>query len=208
MTDPHPDLERWNRKFDRPDHVFGEDPNVFLVEQAAALPPGRALAVADGEGRNGVWLAGQGWDVRSFDLSPVGIAKARALAKRRGVVLALEQADAHAWDYPEAAFDLVIDIFTQFSNSATRPLKWNGMIRALRPGGTLIVVGYTPDQPAYGTGGPKDPDHLYTAPLLRRAFDGLRIVTLEEGVRDLREGPGHSGRSAVIGMVACKPGRA
>lgn len=199
-----PDLDRWNARFDTADYVFGEAPNAYLARQAAGLVPGAALCVADGEGRNGVWLAEEGWQVLSLDFSPVAQEKAAALAARRGVALRLEQGDVHDWPYPEAGFDLVADIFSQFSAPEDRARKWQGMCRALRPGGHLIVQGYTPAQLRHRTGGPAQVENLYTPDLLREAFAGLEILHLEECEADLHEGAGHSGRSAVIGMVARK----
>lgn len=201
----NPDLDRWNARFDVPDHVFGEAPNSFLARHAAGLSPGRALCVADGEGRNGVWLAQQGWDVLSLDLSAVAQRKAAALAARRGVALTLEQGDVHGWPYPAAAFDLVADIFSQFSPPAERARKWAGLRRTLRPGGHLIVEGYTPRQLVHRTGGPSAAENLYTEPMLRDAFGGLEILVLHEREEVLDEGAGHSGMSALIGLVARKP---
>ena len=110
------EYERWESRFAVPDYAFGKEPNYFLASCKKLLPPsGRALAVADGEGRNGVWLAEQGLDVLSIDFSPAAQRKARALAAERGVDVAFRQVDVHTWSYPVAAFDLVVDIFTQFS---------------------------------------------------------------------------------------------
>lgn len=200
-----PDLIRWDTRFDTADFVFGEAPNSFFARHAATLPPGRALCVADGEGRNGVWLARHGWDVLSLDFSAVAQRKAAALAARHGVGLDLVQADVHDWAYPEAGFDLVADVFSQFSSPEQRARKWAGMLRALRPGGTLIVVGYTPRQLVHRTGGPSEEANLYTPHLLRTAFGGLHISVLEEAEVVLDEGSGHSGLSAVIGLVATRP---
>lgn len=201
-----PEYTRWETRFAKPEYEFGKAPNDFLVRCKPLLPAsGKALAVADGEGRNGVWLAEQGLDVTSVDFSPSAQKKAAALAAERGVPLTLILADAHTWDYPEAAFDVVVEIFTQFSTPAERPLKWAGMRRALRPGGLLIIEGYAPKQLQYGTGGPKQIEHLYTREILEQAFgdfDDLRIVEEE---REMREGPGHAGMSAVINLTARKP---
>ena len=197
-----PDLDRWNRRFAEGRYLFGEAPNRFLTSQATALPPGRALCVADGEGRNGVWLAEQGWQVVSLDFSDVAQHKAADLAARRGVTLDLVQADVHGWDYPPAAFDLVADIFSQFSAPDDRARKWNGMARALRPGGYLILQGYTADQLRHGTGGPRELAQLYTDDMLRGAFPDFDILHLEATETVLDEGPGHSGLSAVIGLLA------
>lgn len=200
-----PDLDRWNQRFAEEGYLFGEAPNRFLASHAVSLPPGRALCVADGEGRNGVWLAERGWEVVSLDFSDVAQRKAADLAARRGVDLHLVQADVHAWDYPPAAFDLVVDIFSQFSAPADRERKWTQMASAVRPGGHLILQGYTPDQLRHGTGGPRDPTHLYTEALLRSAFPGWEILHLQATETVLDEGPGHSGPSAVIGLVARRP---
>jgi len=200
------DLDRWNSRFSAAGYVFGERPNAFLARHAQGLPPGRALCVADGEGRNGVWLAQRGWDVLSLDFSGVAQAKAAALAATRGVDMRLEQADVHVWPYPEAGFDLVADIFSQFSTPRQRTAKWAGMLHALRPGGHLIIEGYTPRQRVHRTGGPSHIEQLYTESLLRAAFAGLVIEVLNEREEVLDEGAGHSGLSALIGLVARKPG--
>ena len=151
-----------------PEYAFGKDPNYFLQSCRRLLPPsGRALAVADGEGRNGVWLAEQGLDVLSLDFSPSAQKKARALAAERHVDVAFARADVHTWEYPEASFDVVVEIFTQFSSPAERSRKWAGMRRTLKSGGLLILQGYTPKQLEYGTGGPKQIENLYTRSCLK-----------------------------------------
>src|SRR6201989_3366801 len=173
------ELARWEARFSAPDFVFGTEPNEFLRSQAHLLPrSGRVLAVADGEGRNGVWLAEQGLDVLSIDFSPAAQAKARALAAERRVRIDIRQADVHTWPYPDAAFDVVVEIFTQFSTPAERAGKWAGMRRALKPGGLLIVHGYTPKQLDYGTGGPKQVESLYTRAVLEGAFGDLRDLKI------------------------------
>src|SRR5216683_829598 len=168
------EFERWETRFSAPEYIFGTAPNAFLAAQKPGLPKtGRALAVADGEGRNGVWLAEQGLDVLSIDFSPTAQSKALALAKERNVKLAFERLDIHGWDYPEAAFDVVAEIFTQFSSPAERARKWAGMRTALKPGGLLIIQGYRPKQLQYGTGGPKLVENLYTRAMLEDAFRGF-----------------------------------
>jgi SAM-dependent methyltransferase len=196
---------RWEGRFAAPDYVFGKAPNYFLASCKPLLPrSGKALSVADGEGRNGVWLAEQGLDVLSLDFSPSAQRKALALARERGVTIAVEQADVHAWIYPEAAYDVVVEIFTQFSIPEERARKWTGMRAALKPGGLLIVQGYTPKQLDYGTGGPKEYDQLYTRPMLEEAFAGLRDMRFIEEEREIHEGTSHGGMSAVIGLTARK----
>jgi SAM-dependent methyltransferase len=199
------EYERWEDRYRVPDYVFGKEPNYFLVSCKALLPrSGKALAVADGEGRNGIWLAEQGLEVLSLDFSPSAQQKARALAKQRGVTLTVAQADVHTWDYPEAAFDVVVEIFTQFSTPAERAKKWAGMRKALKRGGLLIVQGYTPKQLQYGTGGPKQVENLYTRAMLEEAFRDFRDMKIVEEEIEIYEGTSHGGMSAVINLTARK----
>src|SRR5690242_1469043 len=197
---------RWEARFATPDYAFGKEPNYFLKSCRELLPRrGRALAVADGEGRNGVWLAQQRLDVVSLDFSPAAQTKARALAAESGVKVAFIEADVHAWDYPQATFDVVVEIFAQFSPPSQRALKWRGMRRALKSGGLLIVQGYTPKQLQYATGGPKQLDHLYTRAMLEGEFGDFRDLQIVEEEREMHEGASHAGMSAVIGLTATKP---
>jgi SAM-dependent methyltransferase len=199
------EYERWEDRYRVPDYVFGTEPNYFLVSCKALLPrSGKALAVADGEGRNGIWLAEQGLEVLSLDFSPSAQEKARALAKQRGVTLTIAQADVHTWDYPEAAFDVVVEIFTQFSTPAERAKKWAGMRKALNRGGLLIIQGYTPKQLQYGTGGPKQVENLYTRAMLEEAFRDFRDMKIVEEEIEIYEGTSHGGMSAVINLTARK----
>jgi SAM-dependent methyltransferase len=197
---------RWEARFATPDYAFGKEPNYFLQSCRKLLPQlGRALAIADGEGRNGVWLAEQGLDVVSLDFSPAAQKKTRALAAERGMKVTFVQADVHAWDYPQAAFDVVVEIFAQFSSPSERAIKWRGMRRTLKCGGVLIIQGYTPRQLHYGTGGPKRLENLYTRAMLEREFGDFRDLNIVEEERDMREGISHAGMSAVIGLTATKP---
>ncbi|MGZ5844836.1 MAG: class I SAM-dependent methyltransferase [Xanthobacteraceae bacterium] len=199
------EYERWEDRYRVPDYVFGKEPNYFLVSCKALLPrSGKVLAVADGEGRNGIWLAEQGLEVLSLDFSPSAQQKARALAKQRGVTLTIAQADVHTWDYPEAAFDVVVEIFTQFSTPAERAKKWAGMRKALKRGGLLIIQGYTPTQLQYGTGGPKQVENLYTRAMLEEAFRDFRDMKIVEEEIEIYEGTSHGGMSAVINLTARK----
>jgi SAM-dependent methyltransferase len=200
------EYERWEARYATAEYAFGKAPNYFLQSCKPLLPRnGRALAVADGEGRNGVWLAEQGLDVVSIDFSPAAQRKAKALAAERGVKVAFELVDVHAWNYPHATFDLVAEIFTQFSSPTERTRKWAGMQRALKSGGLLIVQGYTPKQLDYGTGGPKEIENLYTRAMLEQAFGGFRDLSIAEEEREIHEGTSHGGMSAVLNLTARKP---
>lgn len=196
----------WDRRYAQSDYLFGVEPNAFLARQAGRLRPGwRALAVADGEGRNGVWLAQQGLSVLSVDSSAVAQAKALALAQARGVEMDFEQVDLAAWTWPQAEFDLVVAIFIQFAPPALRTQLFADMARALKPGGLLLLQGYRPEQIAYATGGPSVAENLYTEPLLREAFAGLEILDLQSHDTAIHEGVGHDGLSALIDLVARRP---
>jgi ubiquinone/menaquinone biosynthesis C-methylase UbiE len=199
------EYDRWQGRYAVSEYIFGEEPNAFLASKKTLLPKsGRALAIADGEGRNGVWLAQQGLDVLSLDFSPNGQDKAKSLAKARGVTLSFELADVHEWSYPEHSFDVVVEIFTQFSDPEQRALKWEGMKRTLKPGGLLLLEGYTPKQLDHGTGGPKQLDHLYTREMLMDAFGGFSKVEIRDYETLMSEGGGHAGMAAVIDVVAWK----
>jgi SAM-dependent methyltransferase len=151
------------------------------------------------------WLAEQGLDVGSLDFSPAAQNKARALAAERGVKVTFVEADVHVWDYPQAAFDVVVEIFAQFSPPAERTIKWRGMRRALKRGGLLIIQGYTPKQLQHGTGGPKRLENLYTRAMLEQEFGDFLDLEIVEEEREMREGVAHAGMSAVIGLTAIKP---
>ncbi|HEY0887346.1 MAG TPA: class I SAM-dependent methyltransferase [Ramlibacter sp.] len=195
--------ETWNRRFQTDEYLFGTEPNVWLREHRGLLQPGqRVLSVADGEGRNGVWLAQQGLAVDAFDVSPVGVAKARALAAERGVNVDFQISDIDGFAWPEAAYDAVVAIFVQFADPALRERLFAQCRRTLRPGGLLLLQGYTPKQLEYRTGGPPHLGHLYTEPMLRDAFAHWDILELREYEAEVSEGTGHKGRSALIGMVA------
>ena len=199
------ELERWNERYSKPEYHFGTEPNAFLKSQRHLLKPGmKALAVADGEGRNGVWLAEQGLDVHTFDLSPNGIAKARTLAAARGVALRIDQGDIHQWKWPDAVYDVVVVIFIQFSPGPERDKVFAGLKRALKPGGLLLMEGYRPEQLKYVTGGPKEVDQLYTRALLEHAFSDFSSLDIREHDSILHEGERHVGMSAVIDLVGRK----
>lgn len=199
-------LTRWNARFGGDDYLFGTAPNQFLVTQTHRLKPGQeALSIADGEGRNGVFLAKLGLKVLSVDFSPVALTKAQKLAAREGVTLATACADFAQWKWERDRFDVVVGVFIQFADAALRSRIFQGIRTTLKPGGLVILQGYRPEQLRYGTGGPKEIDHLYTAAMLREAFHGFEILHLVEHDDVIREGTGHNGMSALIDLVARKP---
>ena len=195
----------WDERYATEEYLFGTEPNAFLVAQRHLLKPGmRCLAVADGEGRNGVWLAQQGLQVLSVEASAVAQQKARKLATQRNVTLEFEQADLAQWDWGENRFDVVAAIFIQFAPPALRDEMFAGIRRCLKPGGLLLLQGYTPRQLEYGTGGPSAAENLYTEPLLREAFADMEWLHFAEHDEEVREGSGHHGMSALIDLAARK----
>lgn len=198
--------DTWNTRFDTGRYIFGTEPNAWLLEHAAHIAPGsRVLCVADGEGRNSVWLARRGHRVDAFDISEIGIRKACALARGAGVQVNYAVADGDALQWPAALYDAVVAIFIQFADPAMRTRLFQNMVRTLKPGGVLVLQGYTPKQLEYKTGGPPFVENLYTEPLLREAFAGLEVLALRDYEAELSEGTQHAGRSALIGLVARKP---
>ncbi len=188
--------------------MFGTVPNRFLAAQAHGLPPhGRALCIADGEGRNGVWLAEQGLAVTSVEFAPAAIAKARCLADQRGVAVEIVQADLATWEWGAPRFDVVVGVFFQFAGPDLRATIFRRMQEVLLPGGLLLIEGYTPAQLTHATGGPSQVENLYTESLLRASFATMEILQLAEYQTELAEGTDHVGLSAVIDLVARKPGR-
>ena len=196
----------WDERYDREDYLFGTQPNAFLTREVHRLKPGaRALAVADGEGRNAVYLAERGLRVCAMDSSPVALRKARALAGERGVQVDFTRADLADWDWTPAAFDVVVAIFIQFANPKFRARIFDGIERTLAPGGLLLLHGYTPRQIMFGTGGPPHPENLYERTMLAQRFAHWDILRLEDYEAVIEEGTGHSGRSALVDLVARRP---
>ncbi|WP_428828141.1 SAM-dependent methyltransferase [Azonexus sp. IMCC34842] len=188
------------------DYLFGTAPNKFLAAQSDYFGAGvSVLSVADGEGRNSVWLAEQGCAVTATEISPVGLEKAARLARNRYVAVDFVQADILNWTWPQNAFDAVVGIFIQFAGPAERPRLLAGMKEAVKPGGLLLLQGYTPDQLKFRTGGPSAVENLYTAALLREIFADWEILLLREHEEVIEEGRAHAGHSALIDLLARKP---
>jgi cyclopropane fatty-acyl-phospholipid synthase-like methyltransferase len=198
------DLDRWETRFGAPGYLFGTEPNAFLKSQAHRLRAGQtALTVADGEGRNGVWLAEQGLDVLAIDFSPTALAKARALAQQRGVRLATEVADVTSWRWPKSVFDVIAAIFIHLA-PAERTAFFSNLKAALKPGGLLLMQSYRPEQLNYRTGGPPEAERTCTRAILEAAFGDLSELDIREHDSVLNEGTAHVGMSALIDLVGKK----
>ena len=202
---------RWSARYRDAgdDYLFGIEPNHFL-ERRSALFVGSStvLSIADGEGRNSVWLAEQGLDVTAVEISPVALAKAQKLSATRGVAVKFELADILAEDWPPPPMrnqlDWVVGIFIQFVGAVERVRQFSAMKMATRPGGHVLLLGYTPRQLEYKTGGPSEIENLYTEASLRAEWADWTIEELVEYEGYIEEGLAHRGRSALIGMVARK----
>jgi len=196
----------WNKRYARAGYLFGTEPAQFLTRQRAHLIPGaRALAVADGEGRNSVFMASMGMRVTAMDASGVALEKARSLAAAHQVSVDYHEADVFSWDWAQEAYDLVAGIFIQFMGPQQRDQVFEAMKHTLKPGGTVLLHGYTPRQLEFGTGGPGQRENLYTKEILSQAFGDFEILNLKEYEMEIEEGRGHSGQSALIDLVARKP---
>ena len=196
--------ERWETRFGAPGYLFGLEPSVFLKAQAHRLRTGgSALSVADGEGRNGVWLAEHGLDVLAIDYSPTALAKAQKLARERGVRLRTEVVDVTTWQWPAAAFDAIVAIFIAV-DAADRPAFFANLKAALKPGGLLLMQSYRPEQLNYKTGGPPDAARMCTRDILQAAFGDLAELDIREHDSVLNEGTAHVGMSALIDLVGKK----
>ena len=205
VSAPHAERPHWDERFSKPGYYFGTEPNAFLTRVLGLVPGGaRVLCVCDGEGRNGTFVASQGYDVTTFDISPVAVEKANALASERGVTMQTHVSAVDTWDWAPDRFDAVVGIFFQFASPELRTHIFESIMGTLRPGGLLLLEGYTPRQLAYGTGGPPLAENMYTQDLLREAFAAHDIVDLVEYDAEISEGPGHEGMSALIDCIVRK----
>ncbi len=201
------EFERWQSRFSAPGYLFGKAPNAFVKRNEALIRTkagGKALSIADGEGRNGVFIAQCGLDVLSLDFSPTAQEKARQLAAERGVTIRTEIGDLETWPWPTAGFDLIAGIFFQFTPPDVRSKVFANIKKALKPGGILLIEGYGPKQLEYKTGGPSQIENLYTPKILREAFGDLSELDIKEYDAEVDEGAGHAGMSALVDLVGRK----
>jgi SAM-dependent methyltransferase len=177
--------EDWDRRYAEVESLWSAKPNRVLVGEVGSLPPGRALDLACGEGRNAIWLAERGWNVIAVDFSPVAIEKARASAERAGVQVDFVCADLLEYEPEEpAAHDLVVVLFLQLPANERR-LVLGRAAEALAPGGTLLLVGHDLTNLTEGVGGPSDPGVLYTPDDIVSDLAGLEIEKAERILRDV-----------------------
>ena len=191
----------WDQRYAGDDYFYGTEPNDFLRASVARLPRGSVLCIGDGEGRNGVWLAEQGYTVTSVDGSAVGLEKARKLATRRGVTLTAVCADLAVFDIGDTRWRAVVSIFCHLPSALRRDV-YARVQRGLAPNGVVLLESYTPAQLGRGTGGPPVADMLVDLAALRADFADLEVLHGVEIERNVLEGQGHRGRSAVVQFIA------
>jgi hypothetical protein len=198
------DAEFWDQRYAAPEMPYGDRPNDFLVGAADRIPPGPVLFLAEGQGRNAVWLAGRGHAVTAMDWSPVGLARAEQLALERGVRLRTERADLRDFAIAPGAWAGIVSIWVQVPREIRVPLHAR-CVAGLAPGGVLLIEAYAPEQLGRGTGGPDDPTRFPTLAELRAELAGLELEFARQVERDVHEGACHHGRSAVLQIVARSP---
>ncbi|MGE0877724.1 MAG: class I SAM-dependent methyltransferase [Acidimicrobiia bacterium] len=194
----------WEQRFGADEYFYGTEPNDFLRDSVADLARGDALCLAEGEGRNAVFLAEAGFTVSSVDLTEAGVGKTRQLAAARGVTVDAAVGDLATYDIGTDRWHLVVSVFAHMPPPVRRDLH-RRVVAALKSGGVLVLEAYTPDQIGRGTGGPAVPEMTMTAAGLREELDGLDFVHMLETERPVIEGLGHSGVGAVVQVIARKP---
>ena len=193
------DQKYWNDRYTTTKYLYGTEANAFLVENAHLLQ-GPVLSLSEGEGRNAVFIASRGLRVLGVDCSSVGLEKARALAKSRGVVIETEVADLAEYEPKEGHYGSVVSISAHLPGSIREKLY--PLIEAsLKPNGVVLLEAYSENQLAKNTGGPKDVDMLMSVEKLRKEFPSLQVLLLREIEREVSEGEGHTGMASVIQYI-------
>ena len=193
----------WNKRYSQKDFVYGESPNIFFAETLKKLKSGKIILPCDGEGRNAVYAAREGWEVKAFDLSDAGKLKADHLALKYGVEIDFQIMDAELATFSDESTDVVAFIYAHLPPEVRKTLHQNS-IKWLKPGGKVILEVFCPDQLNNSSGGPKDLNLLYTKEMLSDDFKDLKIELLEYKKIELNEGKFHKGIAAVIRMIASK----
>jgi len=193
----------WDERFSEPGYAYGTEPNEFLTTVANLIPMGRVLSLAEGEGRNAVYLAGLGFEVTAVDASTVGLAKAERLATERAVAITTVRADLADFEIEPDAWQGIISIFCHLP-PVVRAALHERCLRGLVPGGAFVLEGFAPRQLEFGTGGPRTRELLIELDVLRQELPGLRFEIAREIERPVVEGKYHGGTAAVVQIVAVK----
>ncbi len=196
-------MNKWDQRYSSQNFVYGTEPNTFLAQHAHLIPSGPCLSLADGEGRNGVYLATLGHPVTAVDSSIVGLEKAQTLAKQRGVSIESQHCDLAAFEFAPEAYTGIVSIFCHLPPEL-RQQVYRNCVSALRPGGVFILESYSPAQLGRGTGGPPTLELLNSVEDLKQDLDGLDFLIARETEREIIEGSLHTGRGCVAQIVATK----
>ena len=194
----------WDERYSVEQYVYGKEPNDFLVAMTGELKKGNVLCLAEGEGRNSVYLARQGFSATAVDSSGIGLAKARKLAEEFGVAIETVVADLADYKIDEDAWDSIVSLWCHVHQDLRKRLHGD-VVAGLRTGGTFLLEAYTPGQLEFGTGGPSSREYLMDLESLKEELDGLELLHAEELVRDVVEGIHHTGKAAVVQVLARKP---
>lgn len=193
----------WDERYSQSGYVYGTEPNEFLAEAAARIPPGPVLSLGEGEGRNAALLAGLGHQVTAVDQSEVGLAKAQRLAAERGLTIETVAADLEGFPIEPGAWAGIVSIFCHLPRRIRVPL-YAAVVRGLQPGGVFVLEAYTPQQLDRGTGGPQDPDMLVSLADLTKELAGLEFIHARELEREVREGLYHTGVASVVQVIGVR----
>jgi len=193
----------WDERYSADDYAYGTKPNDFLRSVVDKIPSGRVLCLAEGEGRNSVFLAEQGYDVVAVDSSSVGLTKAKKLASSRGVTITTECKDLTEYTIPKESFDGIVSIFCHLPPTVRKSLHQK-VVDGLKPGGVMILEAYTPEQLIYKTGGPPVEEMTMTLSGLKQELSGLKFIHEKELIREVVEGKFHTGTGAVVQVIAAK----
>ncbi|WP_019555888.1 class I SAM-dependent methyltransferase [Thiomicrorhabdus arctica] len=194
----------WDEKYSAPNYIYGTKPNEFLTQNFNLLPKGKILCLAEGEGRNAVFLAKQGYSVTAVDGSAVGLQKARKWAEENQVSIEFIHADLADYELGEAKWDGIVSIFCHLPVNIRRALHQK-VVTSLKQDGVMLLEAYTPDQLNYKTGGPTTADMTMNTVQLTEELNGLQFTLIQEIERDVVEGTHHTGTGAVIQVIAKKP---
>lgn len=194
----------WNERYQTEEFVYGKSPNDFLafaIEQIKRR--GTLLSLGEGEGRNAIFLAKHDFSVTALDLSDVGLSKAKKLAQEAGVAIETIVADLSDYTIPRESYDVIVSIFCHLPSELQKRVNAN-IVNALKPGGFLILEGFSKDQLAFNSGGPRTPEMLLSLETVQEELQGLEFVISRQLERELSEGPLHSGRCSVVQILATK----
>ena len=204
MTLPTPSANLWDQRYTQDNYAYGRQPNEFLLNQIDHIPKGAVLSLAEGQGRNAVYLAQQGFIVTAVDASAVAMRQTNEFAQLSGVSVTTITADLANFTIEENKWDAILSIYCHLP-SALRKTIHRQVVQGLRPGGVFLLEAFSPQQLNYQTGGPKNADMLASLSELKDELQGLDFIIGQELERDVQEGLHHTGVAAVVQVLAIKP---